>query len=220
MSGVRVPPPLLVQDDALRRTLSSKSATRKGLGVFFCALPSLSRWQRLAADRSVSRVVCCAWRCALCGASAEFTQHIPAKGSHLIRYYGWYSNKSRGMRKKAEAATSEEPANEEATTSRSSQAWAMLIKRVYEVDPLSCPQCGGQMKVVSFIEPPQSDVIEEVLKHCGLWQASSPRGPPGLDGLVLELDAAYSASSIDSSDQADESQELTYVAIDTFLENF
>ena len=131
-----------------------------------------------------------------------------------------YSNKSRGMRKKAEAATSEEPANEEATTSRSSQAWAMLIKRVYEVDPLSCPQCGGQMKVVSFIEPPQSDVIEEVLKHCGLWQASSPRGPPGLDGLVLELDAAYSASSIDSSDQADESQELTYVAIDTFLENF
>ena len=151
---------------------------------------------------------------------AEFTQHIPAKGSHLIRYYGWYSNKSRGMRKKAEAATSEEAANEEATTSRSSQAWAMLIKRVYEVDPLSCPQCGGQMKVVSFIEPPQSDVIEEVLKHCGLWQASSPRGPPGLDGLVLELDAAYSASSIDSSDQADESQELTYVAIDTFLENF
>ena len=96
----------------------------------------------------------------------------------------------------------------------------MLIKRVYEVDPLSCPQCGGQMKVVSFIEPPQSDVIEEVLKHCGLWQASSPRGPPGLDGLVLELDAAYSASAIDSSDQADESQELTYVAIDTFLENF
>ena len=151
---------------------------------------------------------------------AEFTQHIPPKGSHLVRYYGWYSNKSRGMRKKAEAATSEEPANEEATTSRSSQAWAMLIKRVYEVAPLSCPQCGGQMKVVSFIEPPQSDVIEEVLKHCGLWQASSPRGPPGLDGLVLELDAAYSASAIDSSDQADESQELTYVAIDAFLENF
>jgi hypothetical protein len=26
---------------------------------------------------------------------AEFTQHIPPKGSHLIRYYGWYSNKAR-----------------------------------------------------------------------------------------------------------------------------
>ena len=27
---------------------------------------------------------------------AEFTQHIPAKGSHLIRYYGCYSNKAPG----------------------------------------------------------------------------------------------------------------------------
>ncbi len=35
---------------------------------------------------------------------AEFTQHIPPKGSHLIRYYGFYSNKARGMRKKAEVA--------------------------------------------------------------------------------------------------------------------
>ena len=87
---------------------------------------------------------------------AEFTQHIPPKGSHLIRYYGWYSNKSRGMRKKTEVAASEEPLAEETTTSRSSQAWAMLIKRVYEVDPLSCPECGGQMKVVSFSEPPQA----------------------------------------------------------------
>jgi hypothetical protein len=60
---------------------------------------------------------------------AEFTQHIPPKGSHLIRYYGWYSNKSRGMRKKAEAEASEEPLAEETTTSRSSQTWAMLIKR-------------------------------------------------------------------------------------------
>ena len=41
-----------------------------------------------------------------------------------------------------------------------------------------------------------------------------------VDRLVLELDAAYSASSIDSSDQVDRSQELTYVDIDTFLASF
>ena len=151
---------------------------------------------------------------------AEFTQHIPPKGSHLIRYYGWYSNKSRGMRKKAEAEAPDEPSSEEAAATGSSQSWAMLIKRVYEVDPLCCPECGGQMKVVSFIEPPQADVIEEILQHCGLWQSSTPRAPPDVDGLVLELDAAYSASSIDSSDQVDRSQELTYVDIDTFLASF
>ena len=29
---------------------------------------------------------------------AEVTQHIPDPGSHLVRYYGGYSNKTRGQR--------------------------------------------------------------------------------------------------------------------------
>ena len=128
------------------------------------------------------------------------------------------------MRKKAEVEASAESLAEDAASvtaaTRCNQTWAMLIKRVYEVDPLCCPECGGEMKVVSFIEPPQADVIEEILQHCGLWQSSTPRAPPDVDGLVLELDAAYSASSIDSSDQVDRSQELTYVDIDTFLASF
>ena len=41
-----------------------------------------------------------------------------------------------------------------------------------------------------------------------------------MDSLVVEPDAAYSDSAIGSPDQADESQELTYVAIDTFLASF
>ena len=64
------------------------------------------------------------------------TQHIPAKGSHLIRYYGWYSNKSRGMRKKAAEATGESCTEADAAadaksgaSDRSRQSWAMLIKR-------------------------------------------------------------------------------------------
>ena len=73
------------------------------------------------------------------------------------------------------------------------------------------------MKVVSFIEPPQANVIEDILHHCGLWQSSTPRAPPDADGLVLELD---SDSSISSSDQAAPSEELTYVDIDTFLWSF
>jgi hypothetical protein len=144
---------------------------------------------------------------------AEFAQHLPAKGSHLIRYYGWYSNKSRGMRRKAEMEATAEASTEDNASAvagtRSSQTWAMLIKRVYEVDPLCCPQCGGEMKVVAFLEPPQREVIEKILLHCGLWQASSPRAPPDVDGLVLDPDAAYSDSAIGSLDQADQSQELT-----------
>ena len=48
------------------------------------------------------------------------------------------------------------------------KTWAMLIKRVYEVDPLSCPRCVTEIKVVAFIDPPQGDVIEKILRHCPL----------------------------------------------------
>ena len=120
----------------------------------------------------------------------------------------------------AAAETAVESSTEESAARGSSQAWAMLIKRVYEVDPLSCPECGGQMQVVSFLEPPQSDVIEAILSHCGLWQSRSPRAPPEVHEVVLELDAAYSGNAIDAPNEADESHELTYVDIDTFLTNF
>ncbi len=37
-------------------------------------------------------------------------------------------------------------------------AWAALIQRVYEADPLTCPRCGAKKKVISFIETRQRDV--------------------------------------------------------------
>ena len=145
---------------------------------------------------------------------AEFRQHIPPKGAQLIRYYGWYSNKARGMRREAAeaaAATTESPAElptgdaaPAPASRRASPTWAMLIKRLYEIDPSACPECGGQMKVVAFIEPPQVAVIETILRHCGLWCPSSPRGPPSGNGLVH--DAASSG----------ESRELTFVDEATF----
>ncbi|MHC4886380.1 MAG: transposase, partial [Planctomycetota bacterium] len=44
---------------------------------------------------------------------AEFTQHIPIKGSHLVRYSGWYSNRSRGLRSKVDEAEKSEDAEQE-----------------------------------------------------------------------------------------------------------
>jgi hypothetical protein len=70
---------------------------------------------------------------------AEVTRHIPDKGEHQIRYYGWYSNKSRGMRQKTlppgvSLATRQEPDTPERQKWR--MTWAALIEMVYEVDPL------------------------------------------------------------------------------------
>jgi len=75
---------------------------------------------------------------------AEFTQHIPPKGAHLIRYYGDYFNKARGMRKKAaaaEAATKPSSGDDASTPppARCSKTWAMLIKRVYLLASFASP---------------------------------------------------------------------------------
>jgi len=92
----------------------------------------------------------------------------------------------------------------------------MRIKRVYEVDALACPQCGGAMEVIAFIEPPQGEVIEKILRHYGLWHASAPRAPPAGEGWVHDPDGASDSQTASS----DEPRELTYVDIDTFLATF
>ena len=43
---------------------------------------------------------------------AEVTQHVPDAGEHLIRYHGWYSNKSRGVRAQGQPAAAR-PAEEQ-----------------------------------------------------------------------------------------------------------
>ena len=63
--------------------------------------------------------------------------------------------------------------SEKTSATSRSQVWTMFIKRVYEVAPLCCPDCGGQTKVVSFIERPQPDAIDAILTHCSVRQSRS-----------------------------------------------
>jgi len=41
--------------------------------------------------------------------------------------------------------------------------WARLIQKIYEVDPLLCPKCSSEMRVIAFIEDP--DVIKKILNN-------------------------------------------------------
>ena len=113
---------------------------------------------------------------------AELTQHIPDARRHLTRYFGFYSSKARGRRAKANRQNGNVLEIDDSHTPRhlAHRRWAALIKRVWSVDPLDCPRCGDRMKIVSFIEPSQPDVIERILRHGGLWAASS-RAPPRND---------------------------------------
>jgi Putative transposase len=109
---------------------------------------------------------------------------IPDPRRHSVRYYGFYSNAARGKRKKAAAPA--EPSSpgqvpERATTPQGAdraalkRGWAEMIRRVYEVDPLVCLRCGGEMRVVGFITQPT--LIKRILDHLRTRERVS-RPPP------------------------------------------
>jgi hypothetical protein len=70
---------------------------------------------------------------------------------------------------------------------RRRQPWAALLKKVWDIDALKCPQCGGQMNVVSFIEQPS--IIRRILKHLDLWKDARP--PPEPLEVACEPEAEY-----------------------------
>jgi hypothetical protein len=43
---------------------------------------------------------------------------------------------------------------------------AAMIRKVYEVDPMTCPKCGGAMKVVAFIT--EHAVVDRIIEHLKL----------------------------------------------------
>lgn len=106
---------------------------------------------------------------------AELSQHIPDTFEQTTRYFGLYSARTRGVRGKAEL----EPVTlgvtlPEDKPRQPSSSWARLIKKVYEVDPLVCPKCGEQMKIIAFLQ--QESEIKKICSNLGLedWRA-----PPG-----------------------------------------
>ena len=128
---------------------------------------------------------------------AALTQFIPPWGVRCIHYYGLYSSpcKARWQRlphvaRVAPAAWKESHAEQlpgdpgfaqrQTVPQRACRsAWARLIAKVYEVDPLICPHCGSEMKLIAVItDPPE---VRKILRHL----IKIGRAPPGLDPSSL-----------------------------------
>jgi hypothetical protein len=56
-----------------------------------------------------------------------------------------------------------------------SKGWAEMIRKVFEVDPMVCPQCGGQMKVIAFLT--DFAVVDRIIGHLNLTFIAE-RPPP------------------------------------------
>jgi hypothetical protein len=66
-----------------------------------------------------------------------------------------------------------------------------MIRKVYEVDPMLCPQCGGAMKVVAFITDYQA--IDRIINHLKLTFIADKPPPPQI--AFQELLMAAEAST-------------------------
>jgi hypothetical protein len=118
---------------------------------------------------------------------AALTQHIPAKRFQTTRYYGHYSNKARGLRAKeiddgqrlneiSESNPIILDVSEYKPKRIPSSKWRDCIKKIYEADPLECPRCKSEMKIIGFID--EFLIVKKILDHLGLLKDKQSRAPP------------------------------------------
>lgn len=123
---------------------------------------------------------------------------IPPPRRHRHRYHGVLAPNAR-LRRAVTARANQAidgvlaipavPENSEAVTesiaTRTCSAavllWAALLARIYEVFPLVCPNCGGEMRLIAFITERTS--TRRILTHLGEPPVAPPlapaRAPPG-----------------------------------------
>ena len=106
---------------------------------------------------------------------ARVTSHIPDKGKVMVRYYGLYANAHRGKVRKASLEAFPLRMIEEEPQRIPSKGWAATIRKVYEVDPMVYPRCGGMMRVIAFLT--EHDVVDRIVDHLKLT-FTAERPPP------------------------------------------
>ena len=128
---------------------------------------------------------------------ALLSTHIPKPYESITRYYGWYSSRRRGERKKIETA---EPGPVIKDTVREdkhspSPAWAASIKRIYEIDPLECPRCKAPMRIIAFIHDPIE--LKKIMRSLDIPYFKPPppvlmNSPPAFDSPIDDIPDTHS----------------------------
>jgi len=143
--------------------------------------------------------------------------HVPNKGEQMVRYYGYYSNLSRGKRIKQDQdeliPSILEP---DGSSKEHRRNWAKLIQKIYEVNPLTCARCGGTMAIISFIEDPE--IVKKILKHLDLWDLKA-RPPPKAKAPSPNIHIDYSLRGVgpygpEADSQVPTSDDYLYVDVE------
>jgi Putative transposase len=106
---------------------------------------------------------------------------VPPSRTHRHRYYGVLAPNAplRAAVTAQAPAAAAETKTEPRQRAVSRYLWAMLLARIYEAFPLSCPICHAEMRIIAFIN---EACTGKILDHLG--EATQPpciapaRGPP------------------------------------------
>ena len=109
---------------------------------------------------------------------AKLAALVPKPRVNLTRFHGVFAPNSKNRvdvtpAKRGKGRTQQ--GNEDKTPEQQHKAmtWAQRLKRVFNIDVLICPKCGGEAKVIACIE--DQAVIDKILQHL---QAKGVLPPP------------------------------------------
>jgi hypothetical protein len=143
---------------------------------------------------------------------------IPRPRSHLVRYHGILGPAAKDRAKvvptppappardaaDADSAGAEKPGTCESreiditNIQRGSRLpWALLLKRVFMTDALTCPKCHGRMKIVAAIN--KRDAIGKILDHLGI-PSEAPRRAAARPPPQAEFFGAANLAEVDYAD--------------------
>ncbi len=111
--------------------------------------------------------------------------HISDQGEQMVRYYGYYSNVTRGRLKKEEDSPDCHIIEDE-HPKKINRSWARPIRKIYEVDPLTCPRCGGDMRIIAPLE--DYKIVKKILDYLKIYEFERKRPPPKIHTYCGEFD--------------------------------
>ena len=95
-----------------------------------------------------------------------------------MRYYGLYGNAHRGKVRKAQPDKHPFIIIEKECPIVPRRGWAEMIRKVFVVDPLVCPQCQSGMRIIAFIT--DYAAVDRIIDHLKLTFAAERPPPPHL----------------------------------------
>lgn len=71
------------------------------------------------------------------------------------------------------------------------KGWDEMIRKVYEVDPMLCPRCGGTMRVIALLT--DCAVFDRIIHHLKLTFLAERPTPPQIAHQEILMGAEPSA---------------------------